>query len=695
MVSLIAALLMSAVLPAMAESRPESRQTADVSELDISWVRAGHIVSEYGIGLVSISPNGSTMASGGGGDGTVKIWNLQDRKLLKTVVLYPRQRIASVDFATDGSKLLVCGSAYTAILDAQEWKMLKQYPAPSPYGAIFVDRNRGFMLGNPARIYDAERGSLAVRLSDVVQNKFRFSYLYPHVEPYIATSLFDKDRRIFAAGIPGRRYVDLDVAHQEYLSYMDCITVEPQESYAWWSAGKFSHGRYGPGWWPDLSDMAYLPSGEMLLYGRTTKGPNDFLDLQTIDHTFRTVAEYPLIPISKPTKDVCFGVCFSPQRDRFAITMVDKRQQMVDPYTCLRLIDCDGIRPIGQEVFIPGRLKGLAVDGEALIANTGDLVRYSPNSSRPVRFTQINSPIAGLSFINQSTPAAASLYNGSITLWNPGNPDNNWSIVAPTIVQRGLDNKLMSPALLTDIAVWDGKLIGGAVGPYMFVLDAKTGKELNRYVLDPDTGNVDRPIIRYLNGGAQAVAGTPLSKKGIRMLDTDTGKELKSFLPSSEILKLEVSSKYIVAVTDSKLRVWDVLSAKLLYEGDLPAGKIAFMAINERLNVLALADNNGKLASFDLKTGKKKNEFAGNSGPILALCLTRDNQMITLSDDAVDPAPLKVWDLATGKLQKQFAKEMAPFSSQYPLSNNLAYDDKSGILAISRSDGTILGVKID
>jgi len=690
MVSAILCLVACSIGLAQDEAQPKA--SGDL--LDVLWARPGHIVGGYGYGLASLSPDGNTLASGGGADGTVKIWDLKNRKLLKTIVLYPKQKVPSVDFATDGSKLLVCGSAYTAVLDSKEWRTLRTFPASSVRGAIFINRNRSILLLDQTQIIDIERGTQIARLSDAIQNIYRLPYLFPHGTPVVATSLYNKDRSVFVAGIVGPKYLELEVWHKEYLAYVDTITFETLERYKWFTSGKISNKRHFPSIWPGLGDMALLASGELVLYGTTTQGGRNFIDLQTADRTFSQITEYPLIPISNPPKNVGLGVCFSPDRSRFAILLGDRLPNRDEPYVGLRLIEAASMSPIGQEVTVPGVLRGLAIGEDSMVAHAGGLAIYPVDGRKPEPLTFLHSPISSIAYSREQSMAAASTLSGEIHLWRLDNPGLAWNVLAPRIMQRSNLLQPMSAAVLTDLALWEGKLVGAAFGPYVMVLDAKTGKLLHRHLIDPDTGTDDRPLLRYTKGGSQFIAGTPQSQRGVRRFDTESGKELQFYGPSKEVATLDVTANFVFAMTEGMVRGWDLESGKLVYEWK-PQRPFTKIVANESLKVVVALDTKGTLASYDMATGQMKNEFKGLSGPILAVCTMKNNRLAALGDDSLNPAPLLVWDLATGKKLAAYTNEIGPCSPQFPLSNNLIYDEGSATLILSRSDATVLGVKID
>jgi WD40 repeat protein len=77
-----------------------------------------------GIRCVAFSPDGKIMVSGGR-DGTVKLWDTKNRRLIRTFVHeFASYQISSVAFSSDGSKLLFSGDTFLSLWDVEKGDLL-------------------------------------------------------------------------------------------------------------------------------------------------------------------------------------------------------------------------------------------------------------------------------------------------------------------------------------------------------------------------------------------------------------------------------------------------------------------------------------------------------------------------------------------------------------------------------------------
>lgn len=113
--SLLTWLVLACVLPVFGQRLP-----------DIVWARGSHA---GGVATVAFSPDGSLIASGGT-DGTVKVWRLSDRALVRTLIAFPdnqHRSVAQVVFSPDGSLLAAgCGTAIF-VWRASDGTLLRTY----------------------------------------------------------------------------------------------------------------------------------------------------------------------------------------------------------------------------------------------------------------------------------------------------------------------------------------------------------------------------------------------------------------------------------------------------------------------------------------------------------------------------------------------------------------------------------------
>ncbi len=670
---------------AFSQDQPTDAETVPNGKLDIQWMLPGQVTKTTGLRLVCVSPDGKHFASAGGADSTVKLWDAAKRCVERSFVLYPKQEIVSLDYSTDGGMLLVAGTQYTAILDAQSLKPIKKYLFTDLWGMVFVNNNQSLMGCRTRNIHDRDRGTLMIRAPFSTDFELQYSPL----------ALIDQSRSIAPIWHLANKKVFIGDEPQIFATYIDFINNQSLETYP---AEVKQDGRSL--WSGESLDSefrklatpanALLPSGDLLFCSTGSRpGRNDTLYRQIVKHDFSGYTELPPIAFPPGSGMALTRITKSATGESMILSLGQKFTKSASGFWHI-LFD-GGQSQVGEPFLTKGRIQGIGAARTKAYILHGEITEFDLTEGRNYSLTEQNAFITGLYYKGGGPLAAASMDDGSVHVWNPSNPDESFRFSAPTIFQPKVNNKLMSPAILTDLAVWKSLVIGGTVGPSIFVLDAKTGKQIRKITVDPETGHGDWPMIRYVGGGSQMLVATPLSTKGLQLLDTETGKVVRRFLPSSPASMIEASERYVAALSDQKLRVWEIMTAKLVYEGDPPTKTMTKMAINDSLKILAVGTSDDGAAAYDLLTGKLKHRFKGTAGSVLAMAATKDNRLITICDDDSEPFPLRVWDIATGRQLKQFAEEVGPCS----FGSQAVYDDKTGILVFSRGDATIIGTKID
>jgi WD40 repeat protein len=145
---------------ALAEADPKAVEVWDTAAQRRVWLLKAHTAAVSG---AAFSSDGKSLATESEIDGTVRIWNLSDGQLAKTVSLAKPARMC---FSPDGERLAVAASAGITIFDARTAAQLGATKEPveafsfSPDGRKLLASD----VAGTSRVWDSQTGNLLYSL---------------------------------------------------------------------------------------------------------------------------------------------------------------------------------------------------------------------------------------------------------------------------------------------------------------------------------------------------------------------------------------------------------------------------------------------------------------------------------------------------------------------------------------------------
>jgi WD40 repeat protein len=182
--------------------------------------------------------------------------------------------------------------------------------------------------------------------------------------------------------------------------------------------------------------------------------------------------------------------------------------------------------------------------------------------------------------------------------------------------------------------------------------DTRTGKEVGSAKL-PDTPPHQ---LAYLpDGKALLMLSGPDTP--VRLLEADTGKEIRTFAARDEPLfrfTLSEEGKRLAASSLGKVIVWEVATGKLLRTFRHPGLGADFpeAALSADGKVLAAAGKYG-LVTWDVATGKELHATGGHFAPVVSVAFAPDGRrLVSIAEDRT----LRLWELPAGKEDRRFTR---------------------------------------
>jgi len=277
----------------------------------------------------------------------------------------------------------------------------------------------------------------------------------------------------------------------------------------------------------------------------------------------------------------------------------------------------------------------------------------------------------------------------------------------------------------------DGKVIAGGVGSKIKLFEAATGKEIktfegqtefaNAVAVSRDGRMIARALtdgtvrlwdlrrsedIRTLNKDASEVQFSPNGKmlatasgrSGITLWDVESGTKLwsvKGHLDQTNSVAFSADGKSIVSgggyafVGNAKL--WDVVSGKALRtmkDNSIAitdnccshAGVVMSVAFSPNGERIASSGFDNKIKVWDAKSGEKRITLPG--ALYFAVTFSPDSRMIAGASKKADDSVLRIWDITTGKVIREFVGHTKEILS-------IAYSPDGRVIASGSWDRTI------
>jgi WD40 repeat protein len=188
--------------------------------------------------------------------------------------------------------------------------------------------------------------------------------------------------------------------------------------------------------------------------------------------------------------------------------------------------------------------------------------------------------------------------------------------------------------------------------------DAATGKELRRNKVDDNKSWPD-----CLSPDGRLLAHPTADGKVIRLIDTDTGKEVRrtedeTFWPNC--ISFAANGNLMTSSSgDGTVRIWETATGKVRHRVQVPRGRFHRVALSPDGKLLAVACwKEQEIRLYDVASGKRLHVLGGHrSGPLMVAFAPDGKTVATVSRDASHSQPardwapwsLRRWDAESGK----------------------------------------------
>ncbi len=203
----------------------------------------------------------------------------------------------------------------------------------------------------------------------------------------------------------------------------------------------------------------------------------------------------------------------------------------------------------------------------------------------------------------------------------------------------------------------DGKSLAAARERTLHLWDAESGREVRQFRGHTDLVQclVFSPDGRWIASGGR--------ERCLRLWDAATGREVRTFGGHSGGVHALAFSRDGRRLTsggrDGAVRVWDTESGRELGTLEGHAGEVYSLAPSGN-DKLAAGTAKGIVIIWDLNSGKETQRLAAAEGAIVALQWAADGRCLLTGASqhhAATAAPLRVWDVASGKEVSRFLGE--------------------------------------
>ncbi len=543
---------------------------------------------------ISFSPNEKLMASGSI-DSTIKLWNVADRKVIKTLEGHENM-VYSTAFSPDG-RLLASGSWDNTVKlwDVDTGSVVETFEghedsvmeiAFSPDGKFLASVS----LDKKLILWD-------------VHNRRRFAVLRAEDQAQLFSVAFSLDGKQLASGGMDRKV-------------------------RFWSvpAGELKHELIMPRSHWLVFQVRFSPDGKTIATG-------------SIDSTIRLwdIATQKQIKVFRGMGTVIQAVAFNSQGTLMASGGLDTSIALWDTTDKNRngkwtLSDQETPQPVQSVAFNPnGALlaSGTEEDHTITIRNAADGKKLSALSGH-------EGQIESVAFSPDGTLLASGSSDATVKLWNV----DDWSELRTF---SGHIDLISCVAFSPDSA----RLVSGSEDNTLKLWNVSNGQEIRTFAghAEPVTGVAFSPDGTRL--ASASFDGT------LKLWDVSTGNEIKTLSGHDEPVYSVVFSldgKLIASGSgDKSIKIWDVSTGKELPDFSLDlTGNIGWdspvrsLAFSPDGTLLAAGNKENLISFWKIATGQRVMTFEGHSGVINSLVFSPDGtRLASGSQDAT----IKIWDM--------------------------------------------------
>jgi WD40 repeat protein len=616
---------------------------------------------------VAFSPDGKILASAGGTDQTVRLWEVATGAELRVLTGHVN-RIHDVVFSPDGQRLISAGNDLTIKI----WDVFTGLPvrtietghtswinsiAMHPHGKILASG------GNDGQIkfWDLQTGREIETFKSLIARGYG-----------VFSVAFSPDGRILAS-TDGDNTIKLwDVSTGEILR-----TIKGKITYVT----------------PIASPVAFTPDGKILVSCMDYKNIK-LWDVAT-GGELRVLAgteQITSFALSSDGKTLASGG-FVSGSDRGLATIrlwdlaTGQQRQTFKNEDHISPVQPLAFSPDGRTIASAGTLNGMIKLWDVTAGEVAHTLTAHSSGLDNILFSPTGKMIAGIK-------------NGKeIKLWDASLGKEFHTITAdPTIKPDASFAALLRAGSLTSIAFSpDGKFIAGGFGgsdAKLKLWDIQTSQEVRTFETPSDILNcIAFSHDGRLIAGAGGVLFSPDDdeRNMIDLWDMSTGAKLRmfkgqrtetihsiAFSPDNRLLAIGGSISTTPGLSEGEVRVWEVASGRQLYA---VAGlqHVYSVAFSRDSRVLASGGRDeGTVTLWDAPTGKELRTLAGHSGHVQSALFSPDGK--TLMSGGEDKT-IRLWDYATGK-------EISRLVGHYSV-GSMAVSPDGRTLASNSADRTI------
>jgi len=682
---------------------------------ELIWVAPGHASAASTEWSLTVAPKEDYVVTVGDLDGTVKLWTING-KYVRTIIQKVRQRALNGSFSADGSLLLVKGTETADIYNVSDGKLLRSF-------RVYEKRHGGMLLAGGKRVlltpingYTSDDSSVV--LYDAETGKM-LANLQTHIDMRSKPLIVDDSAIILGDTL----FADIDGRPRVIVRLFDAITGRPVRALY---DSKFDDPLVAEEsdkfmWTQEMCCHTLLPGGRILMTfqgvptakNQLADSPANYCCTAVLDLASRTLL--PVAPdtwlgalrLGPPDIWTVGHMASSADLRTFVLWQMDFRTRLPN---FMQVYTADALRPTSPrlpftyenqtrkpsasqflEVF-PFKLNpsvltgatwpGVGVTNSRLVVFEGvsDKIpaiisaRTLPSLSLTKQWLANGTAITAMAVSTNGQSAIAGLREGVVRLFS--------------IEDGTTQTEFKSVTTLGSLSANDRYIAGGAMfeaKPRVFVWDFN-GKLINKFRLEGSKGMTDTAMVM--------TAGTR-SDGGLRLYDIRSGKAVQSYKPIEPVWRFAVSGTRVAAISNNRIRVWEIESAKLLYDLTSPVALAREIAFDDAHNQIVVGGQNGRLFLMSLDDPQQPRELKGHGGPIFGLSFAMDGKfVVSRTDDVTDPLSIRVWSTSTLAQIAAYEDETRPACLVGGVANVICVVPKSGSFVYGRGDGTVVLAKL-